>query len=97
MSRPLQERRSERNREPRRLYTDQQAYDRFQQQEDAERERAIRDAAATIEASDSDEKELPEEDDSSSEEEAKAAPNDENPAENELDFTHSCSCLHVFP
>ena len=81
MSRPLQERRSERNREPRRLYTDQQAYDRFQQQEDAERERAIRDAATTIEASDSDEKELPEEDDSSSEEEAKAAPNDENIAE----------------
>jgi hypothetical protein len=78
MSRPLQERRSERNREPRRLYADEQAYHRFQQQADAERQRAIRQAAATIEPSDSDETDLQSEDGRSEEEDAKAPLNDEN-------------------
>ena len=78
MSRPLQERRSERNREPRRLYADEQAYHRFQQQADAERQRAIRQAAATIEPSDSDETDLQSEDGRSEEEDAKASLNDEN-------------------
>jgi hypothetical protein len=78
MSRPLQERRSERNREPRRLYADEQAYHRFQQEADAEIQRRLREAAATVEPSDSDEEELPAGADSSSEDEAKAPPNDEN-------------------
>ena len=78
MSRPLQERKSERNREPRRLYADEQAYHRFQQQADAERHRAVRQAAETVEPSDSDEEELSAGADSSSDDDAKAPPNDEN-------------------
>jgi len=81
MSQPLQERRSERNREPRRLYADEQAYHRFQMQADAQRQRAIRDAVATVEPSDSDEEELPHGDGNSSEEDAKANSDDENIAE----------------
>ena len=78
MSRPLQERRSERNREPRRLFADEQAYHRFQLQADAEIQRQLREAAATVEPSDSDEEELPVDGDSSSEDESKVPPNDEN-------------------
>jgi hypothetical protein len=78
MSQPLQERRSERNREPRRLYTDEQAYIRFQEAARAEVSRAIREAQATAEPSDSDESDLPSGDGSSSEDEGKAEPNNEN-------------------
>ena len=55
MAQPAQVRRSERNREPLRPYADQQAYDRFHAQAVAEVQRAVREAAATIEPSDSDE------------------------------------------
>ena len=94
MSRPLQERRSERNREPRRLYAEEQAYYRFQQQADAERQRALRLAAATVEPSDSDEEELPVGDDNSSENEAEAAPSNENIGEwkDELHDVHPSAC-----
>jgi hypothetical protein len=78
MSQPLQERRSERNREPRRLYTDEQAHYHFEREEKAEVARALREALATAEPSDSDEFDLPSADGSSSEDERKAAPNDEN-------------------
>ena len=78
MSQPLGERRSERNREPRRLYAQEQAYNRFQQQEDVERQRAIRDAEATVEPSDSDEEELPAADASSSDDDEKHHASDEN-------------------
>ena len=78
MSQPLQERRSERNREPRRLYTDEQAYHHFEREEKAEVSRAVREALATVEPSDSAESDLPSADGSSSEDERKAAPNDEN-------------------
>jgi hypothetical protein len=94
MSHPLQERRSERNREPRRLYADEQAYHHFQQQSDAERQRAIREAAATVEPSDSDEEELPA---AEEEEEEKAAANDENvaPWSEQLHDVHPPFCSAV--
>jgi hypothetical protein len=78
MSTPLRERRSERNREPRRHYADEQAYHRFLQADDTQRQRAVREVQATIEPSDSDEEELPDDEGASSEEEAKAQPNREN-------------------
>jgi hypothetical protein len=78
MSLLLQERRSERNREPRRLYTDEQAYSRFQDQVRTEVARVVREAAATAEPSDSDEYDLPSGEGSSSEKEGKAESNNEN-------------------
>ena len=78
MSQPLQERRSERNREPRRSFADEQAYHRFQEAARAEVSRAIREAQATVEPSDSDESDIPSGDGSSSENEEKAEPNNEN-------------------
>jgi hypothetical protein len=81
MAQPLQERRSERNREPRRMYADEQAYHRFQQAADAEVQRAIREAAATIEASDSDEEELAYGEVSGSDDDEKTPPNNENVAQ----------------
>jgi hypothetical protein len=97
MSRPLQERRSERNREPRRYYADEQAYHQFQQESDAERQRAIRDAIATVEASDSDEEELPDEGSSESEENEKASSNKENIAQwsGQLHDVHPPLCAAV--
>ena len=78
MSGPLRERRSERNREPRRHYAEEQAYLQFQQQEEALRQRAVREVAATIEASDSDEEELKDDGGSSSEEEFRSDADREN-------------------
>jgi hypothetical protein len=78
MSQPLLDRRNERNREPRRLYGDEQAYSRFQEEARAEIARLVREAAATAEPSDSDESDLPSGDGSSSENEGKAQPNNEN-------------------
>ena len=72
MAQPAQVRRSERNREPLRPYADQQAYDRFHAQAVAEVQRAVREAAATIEPSDSDEGELPYGEGSESEDDEKA-------------------------
>ena len=78
MSEPLRERRSERNREPRRHCAEEQAYLQFQQQEETLRQRAVREVAATIEASDSDEEELKDDGGSSSEEEFKSDADREN-------------------
>jgi hypothetical protein len=78
MSLPLQERRSERNREPRRHFAEEQAYHQFRQAAEAEIQRQLREAAATVEPSDSDEEELPVDGDSSSEDESKSPSNDEN-------------------
>jgi hypothetical protein len=81
MTQPLQERRSERNREPRRMYADEQAYHRFQQEMDADVQRAVRDAAATIEPSDSDEREISYGEHSASDDDEKTQPTNENIAE----------------
>ena len=81
MAQPLQVRRSERTREPLRPYADQQAYDRFHAQAVAVVQRAVREAAATIEASDSDEGELPYGEGSESEDDEKAQSNQENIAQ----------------
>ena len=78
MSGPLRERRSERNREPRRHYAEEQAYLQFQQQEEALRQRAVSEVAATIEVSDSDEEELKDDGGSSSEEEFESDADREN-------------------
>jgi hypothetical protein len=78
MSGPLQERRSERNREPRRRFEDEQAYHRFQQQRDAEIAGALREAQATAEPSDSDESDLSSEEGSASENEEKEELDQEN-------------------
>ena len=58
MAQPLQPRRSARERALTRSYIDQQSYDRMHEQLAADVQRAVREAAATVEASDSDEKEL---------------------------------------
>jgi hypothetical protein len=94
MSLLLQERRSERNREPRRLYTDEQAYSRFQDQVRTEVARVVREAAATAEPSDSDEYDLPSGEGSSSEKEGKAESNNENiaPWSQELHDVHPPVC-----
>jgi hypothetical protein len=81
MSQPLQERRSERNREPRRPFADEQAYHRFQEEAEAEVQRAIREAAATIEASDSDEEELAYGEVTASDDDEKTPSNNENVAQ----------------
>ena len=78
MSQPLQPRRSARQPEPRRLLADEQAW-RLQQHEEArEIARAIAEAAATVEPSDSSEHELADGERSDPEEEQKARPADEN-------------------
>jgi hypothetical protein len=78
MSQPLQVRRSERNAEPVRSYAVEQAYHRFQQQRDAEIARALREAQATAEPSDSDESDLSSDEGSASEEEEEKKANKEN-------------------
>ena len=97
MSQPLQERRSERNREPRRSYADEQAYGRLQEERKAEVARVVREAQATVEPSDSDDCELSAQEASSSEDDAKAAPNDENvgPWSQELQDVNPPVCAAV--
>jgi hypothetical protein len=76
------------------MLADEQAYHHFQQQSDAERQRAIREAAATVEPSDSDEEELPEPE---AEDEEKAAPDAENvaPWSKQLHDVHPPLCSAV--
>ena len=78
MAQPLQPRRSAREQAPTRSYIDQQSYDRMHEQLAADVQRAVREAAATVEASDSDEKELSYAEHSESEEEKKVPSNKEN-------------------
>ena len=78
MSQPLQPRRSGRQAEPRRRFDDLQAYTRFEEQRAAEVARAIRDAQATVEPSDSDESDLADDEGSSSEDEEKGKEDTEN-------------------
>ena len=78
MSEPLRERRSERNREPRRHLSDEQAYQHFLREDDIQRQRTMREVETTIEPCDSDEEELVDDEGSASEEEAKAPSNREN-------------------
>jgi hypothetical protein len=75
---PLRERRSERNREPRRLLSDKQGFHRFREAADAEVQRAIREAAATVEPSDSEEEVLASGQGSDSEDDEKTQPRREN-------------------
>ena len=63
------------------MSADEQAYHRFQQEADAEVQRAVREAAATIEPSDSDEKELSYGEHSASDDDEKTQPTNENIAE----------------
>jgi hypothetical protein len=78
MAQPLQPRRSERNREPLRSFADEQAYHRFQQEAAAEVQRALRQAAATIEGSDSEEEELSSGEVSGSDDDEMTQPDREN-------------------
>ena len=80
MSVPLGERRSARNRPPRQAYADEQAYYRFQAETAAEVRRAIQQVAAIVEASDSDEEELPYNEEDGSSDDEKAASDAENVA-----------------
>ena len=78
MSQPLQPRRSARTTEPRRHLADEQAWRRQRELEAAEIARAIREAEATVEPSDSDEHELADGECSDSEHDEKAHPASEN-------------------
>ena len=78
MSQPLQPRRSARQPEPRRLLADEQAWARLQQEEAKEIERAIAEAAATVEPTDSDEHELADGECSDSADEQKDRPANES-------------------
>ena len=78
MSTPLQPRRSARAPEPRRTYADEQAWHRFQQQEALEIARALQDAPATVEPSDSSEHELGEGECSAHDDDEKDPAADEN-------------------
>ena len=80
MSMPLGERRSERNRPPVRSYADEQALHRFNAEAAVEVRRAVRAVAATIEASDTEEEELPYNDRDDSSDDEKATSEDENVA-----------------
>ena len=97
MSRPLQERRSGRDHEPRRLFTDGQAYGRFHAADRAQIAQAVQRSLPTAEPSDSDEHDMPSEASSASENDAKAAPNDENvgPWATELHDVHPPGCSAV--
>ena len=74
MAQPLEVRRSGRHPEPRRHLADEQAAEREQQEEAREIDRAIAEAAATVEASDSDEHELADGECTDSDDEQKARP-----------------------
>ena len=78
MSQPLQPRRSDRQPEPRRHYQDQQAYERLREEEAQDVARAIADATATVEPSDSSENELPVEASTGSEDEKENRPASQN-------------------
>ena len=78
MSQSLQPRRSARAPEPRRLLAEEQAWRRAQELEQREIARAIREAEVTVEASDSEEKELDVGERSEEEEDETAHPADEN-------------------
>ena len=94
MSQPLQPRRSARQIEPRRLLADEQAWVRQQQQEAREIQRAIAEAAATVEPSDSSESDLADGEGSDSEDEQKAHPGNENiaPWTRQLHDVHPPAC-----
>ena len=71
MAEPLGPRRSGRNQEQVRSYADQQAYDRWQEEDEQRVARMLREVAPTAEPSDSDESDLTSEDCKSSDDESK--------------------------
>ena len=97
MAQPLQPRRTSRNPEPRRLYSLEQAHDRREQLEAREIQRAIAAAAATAEASDSAEEELPDEQRADPNDDAKAHPSAENtpPWSRQLHSVHPPACTAI--
>ena len=94
MSMPLQPRRTARQTEPRRHFADEQAWHRQQQEEAREIQRALAEAAATEEPSDSSEDELPYEQRPDPDEERKANPARENtpPWSRDLHNVHPPVC-----
>ena len=78
MAQPLQERRSARDRAPRRSLADEQAWEHHRQQEALEVARAIRQVAETVEPSDSSEEDMADDEGSSSEDDQKTRRGQEN-------------------